>query len=358
MVPLLFLFLSPFILAIDAALYETQIDVVTPARTFKCIYKIAYDEDPLALNQADSRVVCNPNKKGGPTTLTEVYIPDIDRTVNVTHRIKRGADTILSMELQPPPPTEAPPPEGSMSCQCRLPLSIPDGSFASTRTLTRGGTSGLSSLKPLVASFLVSSFLGQALTRTLGVNRALLPESSFAENRAEGSGIVAPADTTDTDTATATDTETGTQRNILEGILGGNTGGLTGDSNDVMNTLVQQMVEQQVNEFINNGGAEEAINNMVSSGQLETMITSMIESGAIQDSVSQMMASGAIQQAISSSMEEAMASTGMNGGLTDFMDQLNQMSLPEFDSEDFMSNINMNDMGMEMDMNCDCIPNA
>jgi len=196
------LFFSFFFLASDAVVYQTTIPVVTPARTFQCIYKIAYDADPLAIHQADSRVTCNPNKKGGPTTTTEVYIPDIDRTVNVTHRIKRGADTIQTMELQPLPPTEAPPPEGSMSlsCQCRLPLSFPDGSFASSRMLVRDGrgnsgvsnSSGLSSLLPLIASFVISFFLGQSLAGLLGVNpvlgRSLNQEESLSERQLEVEG--------------------------------------------------------------------------------------------------------------------------------------------------------------------------
>merc|ERR1712025_59640 len=379
------IFFSFFFLASDAVVYQTTIPVVTPARTFQCIYKIAYDADPLAIHQADSRVTCNPNKKGGPTTTTEVYIPDIVRTVNVTHRIKRGADTIQTMELQPLPPTEAPPSEGSMSlsCQCRLPLSFPDGSFASSRMLVRDGrgnsgvsnSSGLSSLLPLIASFVISFFLGQSLAGLLGVNpvlgRSLNQEESVSERQLEVVRALQKV----------------TSRQLLGNLFGGNTGstdlsslltgGLTGgSSNDVMNTLVQQMVEQQINDFINNGGAEDAINNLVSSGQLETMITNLIASGAIENSPTQMMESGALQEALSGAMEEAVASmvTAGNdnmptippaileslgagdGGLTDFMEQLNQMSMPEFNSEEFMNNLNMNEM--ELNMPCDCAPRA
>ena len=101
----------------------------------------------------------------------EIYVSDLDRVVSVTHQLKKGKDPILSMAIIEPTEAPAPAPEGSMNCQCRLPLSFPDGSFASSRMLVRGGSSslssssGLSSLLPTIASSIISTFLGQALNR-------------------------------------------------------------------------------------------------------------------------------------------------------------------------------------------------
>jgi len=327
--PVSFVSVVFLLVGVEGATYRTSQQVVTPGRTFTCKYGITYEGSQLQMDKSWAN--CFPRKNAVDVTV-EIYVPELDRVVSITHQIKKGKDPIISMEIIEPtqPPSAA---AGSMSCQCRIPFSFPDGSFATSRMLVKGDSSisstrsagGLSRLLPSIGSSFISAFLGQALAAS--VDRAIMPKES--------------------------------NRQLLTGLMGG-----TGGSNDLVNSLVQQMVEQQVNDFLSNGGAEEALSNLVSSGQLQEAVVGLVESGQLQDSLTQLVDSEAIQEAVSAAAQEALASVaadenmpnleslGLNGGLSDFGDQLSEMTLPEFDSTEFLNNLNLETM--ELNMNCDC----
>jgi len=393
-----------------AATYQETKEIVDKAGTsFTCTYKIVYSGD--SVNKKKSGVNCVPNQNG-KTHTSELEVAALGKTVSVTHKIKKGRDSITAIELlEPTAVTSAPNnPEGSLQCRCRLPMA--SSPVVMGRALNRGGyhgvssgSSGLSSLIPLILTFLVSALVGNALAGLVG-GRSLDLGDSVAErelNQAKilaklddrqlfgnlGSGglfgnVPAPAPSPATGgifgnlgngglfgnlgngnvpaPAPAPAPATGGLfGNLGSGGLFGNLGGASGGgSNDFVNQLVMQMVQQQMEDFINNGGAQEALTNMVESGQLEQTVQQMVDSGMLEQLVQQLRESGLLEQAAQSALESVSQSISENmptlpptlenlGGLNGGFEEL-FANMGDFNTGDF----NLGDM--ELEMSCDCDP--
>merc|ERR1711970_449963 len=304
-----------------AATYQETKEIVDKAGTsFTCTYKIVYSGD--SVNKKKSGVNCVPNQNG-KTHTSELEVAALGKTVSVTHKIKKGRDSITSIELlEPTAVTSAPNnPEGSLQCRCRLPMA--SSPVVMGRALNRGGyhgvssgSSGLSSLIPLILTFLVSALVGNALAGLVG-GRSLDLGDSVAERELNQAKILAKLGDRQlfgnlgsgglfgNVPAPAPSPATG-------GIFGNLGGASGGGSNDFVNQLVMQMVQQQMEDFINNGGAQEALTNMVESGQLEQTVQQMVDSGMLEQLVQQLRESGLLEQAAQSALESVSQSISEN----------------------------------------------
>merc|ERR1711970_1218468 len=364
-----------------AATYQETKEIVDKAGTsFTCTYKIVYSGD--SVNKKKSGVNCVPNQNG-KTHTSELEVAALGKTVSVTHKIKKGRDSITSIELlEPTAVTSAPNnPEGSLQCRCRLPMA--SSPVVMGRALNRGGyhgvssgSSGLSSLIPLILTFLVSALVGNALAGLVG-GRSLDLGDSVAERELNQAKILAKLDDRqlfgnlgsggffgnlgNVPAPAPSPATGGLFGNLGSGGLFGNLGGASGGgSNDFVNQLVMQMVQQQMEDFINNGGAQEALTNMVESGQLEQPVQQMVDSGMLEQLVQQLRESGLLEQAAQSALESVSQSISENmptlpptlenlGGLNGGFEEL-FANMGDFNTGDF----NLGDM--ELEMSCDCDP--
>merc|ERR1712142_382798 len=414
---------------ISGATYkETRKVTDSTGKKFTCEYNIFYNSKTVI--KGKSSVTCTPNTKGKPIS-EEFVIESLGKTVTVKHTIKKGKDTISSVSLKDyvAPTTSAPSPPSSsgesLDCSCRLPgmddtvmgrsglafqLQREEDSerkiLKPAAALTRGKGGGyhsgyhghhggygsvskpslsdkLASLIPLAITAILAGLL--ALGGTTLLNLLLQTTVNIIAGRLGGS--IPLDDLAQSDVSQARLLAKLNDRQLLGnlqpqplplpapapanpllGLLGGNSGGgvdlgtLLGaasgssDPSDLVNQIAIQVVQQQVEEFINSGGAEAALTDFIESGKMEEMVNNMIESAMENFDSEEFM------QNIQSNLEENIGE--VNGGLEELFSEVNlEEMMSGFKLEEMMGGMNMTEMmqgmdfsTMEMQMQCSCTP--
>merc|ERR1712179_570290 len=294
---------------------------------------------------------------GKGVTATETFTIG-DKQVELTHKVKKGSDDIVSMEIAPVPTTPAPTVGASnMTCQCK-PRSITMYPLAKIESsIAKGGNYGASST---FSTSLLAGFLGAAVAGAIG--RSVDPDM-LAESELDRSAIIKSIETS---------------RQLFGGLTGGSTSGL----NDIlmeqmMNQLLNdpELMNSIINSAIESGAIEQAVQSAIDNGVVENTIQSVIDSGVIEQQLAEMSESGIIEQQFndflaSNEFEEALNGLDIEEGLSQLMEEnslmieemvaetieeimAEQMNNPDFEMmEQLLGNIDNAELGME----CSCTP--
>jgi len=349
---------------------ETREVTASNGKVYECRYRLEVQGD-LEVNEK-SWIRCKPDKRIKGVTATETFTIG-DKQVELTHKVKKGSDDIVSMEIAPVPTTPAPTVGASnMTCQCK-PRSITMYPLAKIESsIAKGGNYGASStsstaltdaLTTLIGTFITSllaGFLGAAVAGAIG--RSVDPDM-LAESELDRSAIIKSIETS---------------RQLFGGLTGGSTSGL----NDIlmeqmMNQLLNdpELMNSIINSAIESGAIEQAVQSAIDNGVVENTIQSVIDSGVIEQQLAEMSESGIIEQQFndflaSNEFEEALNGLDIEEGLSQLMEEnslmieemvaetieeimAEQMNNPDFEMmEQLLGNIDNAELGME----CSCTP--
>merc|ERR1711962_1987722 len=298
-------------------------EVVVKKKTFTCTYTLKYKVAGavIVVDKKKSEVKCSPDSKGKPLKVTETFTVNTT-TVQVTHVIKKGKDTITAVDIVDG--TDGSSGSGSsgggssgsggsrgsggstvsgddMDCTCTMPL--PDMSALSSSTPVAGrklvsrvissvrgnghghhgvsqGSNGLGQLLPLVILFLLSAFAAYGKV-TLLQNLGILPttgRSTLAEEQDQQQEQLARL-------FRAADRQFGGGLGGLGGLLGGSNGG----SSNLVDGATNALVEQAIQQWVQNGGVQNLIIQFISGGGLETMVTQFLSGGGLETLMAAMM---------------------------------------------------------------------
>merc|ERR1711962_822798 len=285
-------------------------EVVVKKKTFTCTYTLKYKVAGavIVVDKKKSEVKCSPDSKGKPLKVTETFTVNTT-TVQVTHLIKKGKDTITAVDIVDG--TDGSSGSGSsgggsssgsggssdsggsggsggsvgsgggsggsggstvsgddMDCTCTMPL--PDMSALSSSTPVAGrklvsrvissvrgnghghhgvsqGSNGLGQLLPLVILFLLSAFAAYGKV-TLLQNLGILPtgRSTLAEEQDQQQEQLEQL----ARLFRAADRQFGGGFGGLGGLLGGGNGG----SSNLVDGATNALVEQAIQQWVQNGG--------------------------------------------------------------------------------------------------------
>ena len=84
---------------------ETREVTASNGKVYECRYRLEVQGD-LEVNEK-SWIRCKPDKRIKGVTATETFTIG-DKQVELTHKVKKGSDDIVSMEIAPVPTTPAP----------------------------------------------------------------------------------------------------------------------------------------------------------------------------------------------------------------------------------------------------------
>merc|ERR1712142_1201867 len=335
---------------------ETREVTASNGKVYECRYRLEVQGD-LEVNEK-SWIRCKPDKKIKGVTATETFTIG-DKQVELTHKVKKGSDDIVSMDIAPVPTTAAPTVGASnMTCQCKprsitmYPMAKIDSSTALTDALT--------SLIGTFITALLAGFLGAAVAGAIG--RSVDPDM-LAESELERSAIIKSIETS-------------------RQLFGGLTGGSTSSLNDMlmeqmMNQLLNdpELMNSIINSAIESGAIEQAVQSAIDNGVVENTIQSVIDSGVIEQQLAEMSESGIIEQQFndflaSNEFEEALNGLDIEEGLSQLIEEnslmieemvaetieeimAEQMNNPDFEMmEQLLGNIDNAELGME----CSCTP--
>merc|ERR1711860_406160 len=336
---------------------ETREVTASNGKVYECRYRLEVQGD-LEVNEK-SWIRCKPDKRIKGVTATETFTIG-DKQVELTHKVKKGSDDIVSMEIAPVPTTPAPTVGASnMTCQCK-PRSITMYPLAKIESsIAKGGNYGASStsstaltdaLTTLIGTFITSllaGFLGAAVAGAIG--RSVDPDM-LAESELDRSAIIKSIETSS-----------------LNDIL----------MEQMMNQLLNdpELMNSIINSAIESGAIEQAVQSAIDNGVVENTIQSVIDSGVIEQQLAEMSESGIIEQQFndflaSNEFEEALNGLDIEEGLSQLMEEnslmieemvaetieeimAEQMNNPDFEMmEQLLGNIDNAELGME----CSCTP--
>merc|ERR1711953_871280 len=305
-------------------------EVVIKKKTFTCTYTLKYKVAGavVVVDKKKSEVKCSPDSKGKPMKVTESFTVNTT-TVQVTHVIKKGKDTITAVDIVDG--TDGSSGSGSsgggssgsggaggsgsgsggsggstvsgddMDCTCTMPL--PDMSALSSSTPVAGrklvsrvissvrgnghghhgvsqGSNSLGQLLPLIILFLLSAFAAYGKV-TLLQNLGILPttgRSTLAEEQDQQQEQLEQL----ARLFRAADRQFG-------GGLGGLLGGGNGGSSNLVDGATNALVEQAIQQWVQNGGVQNLIIKFISGGGLETMVTQFLSGGGLESLMAAMM---------------------------------------------------------------------
>merc|ERR1711915_188570 len=331
---------------------ETREVTASNGKVYECRYRLEVQGD-LEVNEK-SWIRCKPDKRIKGVTATETFTIG-DKQVELTHKVKKGSDDIVSMEIAPVPTTPAPTVGASNMTRQGKPRSITMYPLAKIESsIAKGGNYGASStsstaltdaLTTLIGTFITSllaGFLGAAVAGAIG--RSVDPDM-LAESELDRSAIIKSIETS---------------RQLFGGLTGGSTSGL----NDI---LMEQMMNQLLNdpELMNS-----IINSAIESGAIEQAVQSAIDNGVVENTIQSVIDSGVNDFLASNEFEEALNGLDIEEGLSQLMEEnslmieemvaetieeimAEQMNNPDFEMmEQLLGNIENAELGME----CSCTP--
>merc|ERR1712200_112849 len=167
---------------------ETREVTASNGKVYECRYRLEVQGD-LEVNEK-SWIRCKPDKRIKGVTATETFTIG-NKQVELTHKVKKGSDDIVSMEIAPVPTTPAPTVVASnMTCQCK-PRSITMYPLAKIESST-ALTDALTTLIGTFITSLLAGFLGAAVAGAIG--RSVDPDM-LAESELDRSAIIKSIET-------------------------------------------------------------------------------------------------------------------------------------------------------------------
>ena len=291
---------------------EVREVTATNGRVYTCKYKLKVKGN-LSVSKK-SWIRCQPDQRVKGVKATETFIVG-DNQVEVTHNVKKGADTIVSVDISAAPVVTAPPPitgPSNLTCQCK-PQTFPAVVEVTGRGLDKGGSYGSSNtalsqaLSSLIGTFIIALITG-FLAAAVGGAVAGRNIDPVDETELERSAIVKSIES---------------NRQLFENILGGG-------SNNMNEVLVEQMMNQLLSNpelmnslitaAIESGAVEQAIQSAIQNGVVENTIQSVINSGIIEEQLVEMANSGLFDE-ISKAFEDMLNDVDLTGSMGELMEE-------------------------------------